>query len=119
MNDSNWLRAYLVVAILAAILIPAEGVVAFLATATATYVLREIGVDSLPATTAIFIRLGPAGFALIGVASLGAIAGMAAKRHAAIGTLVAAAVLVACICVFLCAILSSQFPFWCITYRLK
>ncbi len=119
MNDTGWSRAYFVVAVLALILIPAGGFVARIATGSAAYVMRQMGIDSLPNTTAFFIMFGSTGYVATGIVSFAIIGGMAFRRHELIGPLVSAAVLVVCLCFFLFAPLSSHFPFWSIMYRLS
>ena len=119
MDRPEWSRAYFVVATLALVLIPAGGFVARIATGSTAYVMREMGIDGLPSTTAFFINLGSTGYAVISGMALAFIGGMAFKRQRTVGTLASAAVLLACLCLFLFAAASSHFPFWCIMYRLS
>ncbi len=118
MDRPEWSRAYVVVAILALVLIPAGGFVARIATGSTAYVMREMGIDDFPSATAFFINLGSTGYAVISGMALAVVGGMAFKRQGTVGTLVSAAALLACLCLFLFAAASSHLPFWCITYRL-
>jgi hypothetical protein len=119
-QQGAWLRAYLVVAVLALVLIPAGALVARIATGSTASAMKGMGfeVDNLDATTKFFVTLGSAGYVIVGGVSLAVIAGMACKRHYKIGTIVSAMVLVACLGFFLLAELHSHIPFGRIIWRL-